>query len=72
MAVGVRESGSTVTVDVPQPLFLTNVERARVIRNNYTVSLDGQRFLVMSPIVHPSASPLVGILNWTAGLSSKR
>lgn len=71
MAVGVRENGNTVSVDVPQPLFLTNVERARVIRNNYTASPDGQRFLVMSPIVHPSASPLVGILNWAAGLSKR-
>jgi hypothetical protein len=38
-----------------------------VIRNNYAASADGQRFLVMSPLVNPSASPLVGVLNWMAG-----
>jgi serine/threonine protein kinase len=72
MAVEIRQDGKTLALGNVQPLFVTNVERARVIRNNYTASLDGQRFLVMSPIVHPSASPLVGMLNWAAGLSSKR
>jgi serine/threonine protein kinase len=71
-AVEIRQDGKTLALGAVQPLFVTNVQRPRVIRNNYTASVDGQRFLVMSPIVHPSASPLVGILNWTAGLSSKR
>ncbi len=72
MSVEIRQDGKTLALGAVQPLFVTNVERLRVIRNNYTASLDGQRFLVMSPIVHPSASPLVGILNWSAGLSSRR
>ena len=72
MAVDIRQDGKTLALGNIQPLFVTNVERPRVIRNNYTASLDGQKFLVMSPLVHPSASPLVGILNWAAGLSSKR
>lgn len=71
MAVAVRQNGATLSVDAPQALFLTNVERPRVIRNNYAAAIDGERFLVMSPIVHPSASPLVGVLNWAAGLSAK-
>jgi dipeptidyl aminopeptidase/acylaminoacyl peptidase len=72
MAVEIRQDSKTLTLGAVAPLFVTNVERQRVIRNNYTASPDGQRILVMSPLVHPSASPLVGMLNWAAGLSSKR
>jgi len=54
-----------------QRLFRTNVEADRVIRNNYAVSADGQRILVMSPLVDPGASRLVGVTNWTAALASK-
>ena len=71
MAVEVHENGDSLAVGSPQALFVTNAEPDRVIRNNYTVSADGQRFLVMSPLVSPGASPLVGVLNWMAGLSRK-
>ncbi len=71
MAVDVRESGASLTVGPPQALFVTNIEPERVIRNSYAAAIDGQRFLVMSPLVNPSASPLVGVLNWTAGLLRK-
>jgi hypothetical protein len=31
-------------------------------------SVDGQRFLLMSPLVPRGTSPFVGVLDWTAGL----
>jgi len=68
MAVEVRDNGASLAVGPPQALFLTNAEPERVIRNNYAASIDGQRFLVTSPLVNPSASPLVGVLDWMAGL----
>ena len=71
MVVDVHESGDRFTVGTAQTLFRTNVEPDRVIRNNYAVSGDGQRILVMSPMVDPSASRLVGVTNWAAGLASK-
>jgi dipeptidyl aminopeptidase/acylaminoacyl peptidase len=71
MAVEVHENGAGLSVGPPQALFLTNAQPERVIRNSYAVSADGQRFLVMSPLVNPSASTLVGVLNWMAGLNRK-
>ena len=41
------------------------------IRNTYSPSVDGQRFLLLSPLVPRDTSPLVGVLNWTAGLARK-
>jgi Tol biopolymer transport system component len=71
MAVTVRPSGATLTVSPAQALFQTGVEQGRLLRNNYTASSDGQRFLVLSPVVNPATSPLVGVLNWAAGLRSR-
>ena len=68
MAVGVRPNGTGLTVGVATPLFRTNAEPERVFRNQYAAAADGQRFLVMSPLVPPSASRLVAILNWASGL----
>jgi len=42
-----------------------------MLRNVYSPSPDGQRFLLMSPLVPRGTSPLVGVLNWTAGLPQK-
>ena len=68
MSVAVRESGTQFAIVEERPLFQTNAEQDRAIRNHYTASPDGQRFLVLSPLVDPNASPLVAVLNWTAGL----
>jgi Tol biopolymer transport system component len=68
MVTDVRESGDRFTVGTAQTLFKTNVEPDLVIRNNYSVSVDGQRILVMSPTVDPSVSRLVGVTNWQAGI----
>ena len=53
IAVEVQETATGLRVAPPQPLFTTNVEPARVLRNAFAASADGQRFLVMSPLVSP-------------------
>ena len=72
MAVDVHPGGAGLVVDAAQPLFLTNAQPGDVLRNNYTASIDGQRFLVMSPVIDPHVSPLVAVLNWAAALGRKR
>ena len=71
MAADVRPKGKELAIGTAQPLFLTNAEPNRVFRNQYAPARDGQRFLVMSPRVPPSASRLVGVLNWTSNLTKK-
>ena len=68
MAVDVQARDGGLVLGAPRPLFVTNTDSADVIRNVYTPSIDGQRFLLMSPLVPRGTSPLVGVLDWTAGL----
>jgi Tol biopolymer transport system component len=68
MSVAVRQESARFVIGASQPLFRTSVEQERGIRNHYAASPDGQRFLVLSPLVDPNASPLVAVLNWAAGL----
>jgi Tol biopolymer transport system component len=68
MAVDVQVRGATLVVGTPRPLFVTNANPNYVMRNVYSPSVDGQRFLLMSMRVPRDTSPLVGVLNWAAGL----
>ena len=68
MAVDVRSAGGSMAIGRAEPLFVIAAEKDRVLRNVYMPSLDGQRFLVLTPIVPASASPLVGVFNWRSGL----
>jgi len=71
MAVEVRPRGGELAVGAPQPLFATNADPRYVIRNVYSPSTDGLRFLLMSPLVPRGTSTLVGVLNWMAGLPTR-
>ena len=71
MSVDLHVAGGTLTAGTARPLFRTNVDQTRVIRNQYFASADGQRFLVIAPVGDPNASPFMAVLNWTAGLSAK-
>jgi hypothetical protein len=39
-----------------------------VMRNRYSATDDGQRFLMLSPISGESVRPISVVLNWHAGL----
>jgi Tol biopolymer transport system component/tRNA A-37 threonylcarbamoyl transferase component Bud32 len=71
MAVDAGTRGADLMIGAPRPLFVTGTEPPDVLRNVYSPATDGQRFLVMSPIVPRGTSPLVGVLNWAAGLTRK-
>ncbi len=72
MAVPIRSSsdGRTLDAGAPVPLFVTRIIGGLPGQGNhrqqYVVSLDGQRFLVHS-VVGEETSPITVILNWRAG-----
>jgi Tol biopolymer transport system component len=68
MAVSVQ-ADSTLRVGQPRALFEIRVSDVPV--NPYTVSADGQRFLVNTPTEESNASPITVVLNWTAELKNK-
>jgi serine/threonine protein kinase len=67
MAVEVK-SGATFQAGVPRALFLTRVSGAVGSSKHYTVTKDGQRFLVNMPVEGASSNPITIVLNWTAEL----
>jgi len=71
MAVDVGPRAADLAIGTPRSLFVTNTNPRDVTRNVYSPSPDGQRFVVLSPIVPHGASPLVGVLNWATGLPRK-
>ncbi len=69
MAVPIHlaRTGQSVEAGVPIPLFATQVGGAvqgPAVQHQYTVALDGQRFL-MSTIIEEPAPPVTLILNWS-------
>ena len=63
MAVDVSAAAGRIGATAPRALFIANIEQGKTIRNQYAVSADGQRFLILSA-VNPGASPIVAVLNW--------
>jgi eukaryotic-like serine/threonine-protein kinase len=67
MSVALKR-GATLEAGVPQALF--DMALARPARSvDYAVSTDGQRFLFISRDADAATTPLVVILNWSAGLN---
>jgi Tol biopolymer transport system component len=63
-AVPVDLRGATPTIGTPAPLFKTKVAPIRSIsRQQYVVSADGQRFLILTE-PDQQASPLTVVFNW--------
>uniref|UniRef100_Q01PW8 Serine/threonine protein kinase n=1 Tax=Solibacter usitatus (strain Ellin6076) TaxID=234267 RepID=Q01PW8_SOLUE len=65
MAVSVK-TGAAFEAETPHPLFET-ILPTTPLRQAYSVSPDGQRFLLTSPL-EASSAPLTLIQNWTVGL----
>jgi Tol biopolymer transport system component len=63
MAAAISVSASGLTASTPQGLFTANVRQPKSIRNQFAVSADGQRFLILSAIDR-QPSPIVTVLNW--------
>lgn len=67
VAVSVKTDGSKLAAGNPEILFESRT-RGLSWRNDYTVTGDGQRFLVISPLESALSSPITVVLNWTAEL----
>jgi Tol biopolymer transport system component len=63
MAVDIRAEAGRLDASRPDPLFVANVDQNKSIRNQYAVSPDGQRFLILS-LADGNTSPIVAVLHW--------
>jgi serine/threonine protein kinase/Tol biopolymer transport system component len=59
--------GSSLEPTIPKRLFVTGMAVNPVL-HQYAVAENGQRFLMILPVVRPSPSPITVVLNWTAVL----
>jgi dipeptidyl aminopeptidase/acylaminoacyl peptidase len=68
MAVRVSPNGNALEPSAPVPLFQTRVSGVlgTGLRFNYTVSLDGERFLIATEVGETRYEPFIVVLNWTA------
>lgn len=66
MSVELKTAGASLEPAVPRELFPIPV-RVDPIRNQYAVTGDGRKFLVLES-AEQSASPMTVVLNWAAGL----
>jgi Tol biopolymer transport system component/predicted Ser/Thr protein kinase len=60
-------TGDTFRAGMPETLFEAGLFPL-IVRNRYSVTDDGQRFLMLSPISGESIRPISVVLNWHAGL----
>jgi Tol biopolymer transport system component len=65
MAVGIKAL-ATLEPGTPRRLFST--AGVSIEMDQYAVTADGQRFLVLVPAGDATSSPITVVLNWTAGL----
>jgi len=70
MAVPVKMNGNNFEAGTPQPLFDARITPAITGATGYSVTRNGQRFLVNVRMEESSASPAVVVQNWT-GLLKK-
>jgi eukaryotic-like serine/threonine-protein kinase len=63
MAVPVQATAGRFTAAAPQALFTAPVDQRKSIRNQYAVSADGQRFLVLA-VTDRDAPQAVVVTNW--------
>jgi hypothetical protein len=68
MAVAINATASTIEVGDVRPLFQT---LPSIGANNYDVSADGQRFIVMSIVEGQAASSITLVVNWPEELKKK-
>jgi Tol biopolymer transport system component len=68
MAVDIK-SGASIEPGIPRQLFRTRLIPS-AISDQYAVTGDGQRFLVLTPVGEASESPITVVMNWTAALKN--
>jgi hypothetical protein len=68
MAVEMTVS-ATIEPGTPRPLFHTRLTPSG-ITDQYAVTADGQRFLVLTPVGDAPETPITVVFNWTAALKN--
>ncbi len=69
MAASLAITGNTLRPAVPRRLFVTKLTAGRSFyRSNYTVSGDGQRFLVNTRVENTPSAAITVVLNWPSEL----
>jgi hypothetical protein len=66
MAAEIRKSGGNLEAGIPRALFEVPLQN-EVIRT-FSVSADGQRFLLPLQVENEGPMPITLLLNWTAGI----
>jgi hypothetical protein len=66
MAVGLTLTNK-IDAGIPRELFETNIN-VDATRDQYAVTADGQRFLILKPVSGATSPPITAVLNWTAAL----
>ena len=70
MAVSMKP-GQRLEAGVPEPLFQTPITNVTLGLDQYDVTGDGQRFLVLTPTGDARQTPITVVVNWTAGLAEQ-
>jgi eukaryotic-like serine/threonine-protein kinase len=70
MVTGISADAGTIHPSSPRELFHTSVFVA-AFTEQYAVSADGQRFLMMKPTSDASAVTMTVIVNWHSGLAAR-
>ena len=68
VAVDVKTDTSILQVGTPKALFQTRLSGYPGPRNNYDVSADGQRFLMINLLSDVSSTTITVVINWTADM----
>jgi eukaryotic-like serine/threonine-protein kinase len=66
MAAGIT-AGEKIQSGIPRMLFETGLT-TDPIRDQYAVTPDGQRFLLLRPLTGATPTPITVVINWTASL----
>jgi Tol biopolymer transport system component len=63
--------GATFEPGIPKALFKRTFERSGILRNRWSASADGQRFVVNAARETSHAAPFSVVMNWPATLAQK-
>jgi len=67
-AVSIKAAGAGFEIGLPVKLFQRRMAHGNYERNSWTVTRDGQRFLLVVPPEDNSTRNIQIVLNWAAGL----
>jgi Tol biopolymer transport system component len=70
MTVAVTLTGTTIETGIPKTLFQTAISVA-LGQDQYDVTADGQKFLLLQPAEQATVPPITVVVNWLAGLNKK-